>query len=582
MTRLESAPMSPDPGRLAELAVLREVRIAEVPFALLLVAHHESGTAGVLRARRGPVDKRVVLEGGVPVDCRSNLLHETLSRYLVTLGRIDEATANQCLAESAWRGTLIGEVLIQKGLIDAQELTRVLQQNLAKKLLDLFTWPDGEVVREEAQSATASALKVRVPQLVLTGVTRFMPQAAIDRAVAPVAGALLAANPHRAGLLEELRLAPPEASLLAALERPQRIEELLAAGGRSTPELARSLCALLVLGLAVPEERLAAWAAQPARRAPAPMAAAASAMAPAGATVAPAAAPVAAVAAPGAVAAPPVATAAPAAVAAPAVATVVTPAVPLRPQPRAAAPGLAPERVTELLNRVSQLFLDHRQKDAFDLLGVAEDAPAAAVEQAYLDFARELAPARFEEPGLRMVADYARDLFLAGARAYAELADKERRSELTVRRQVQREERERAARAAYHRIDTDLLDPALQFRKGMALAAAGKLKPALQQLEFAADCDPQNGTYRAEVARCRFRLSPGSAGRQALEELEEAQRVDPKSVEAFLYFGEIARELGRFDDAEASLRRAARLLGPGDRRALDALHELAVARKKKR
>jgi hypothetical protein len=537
--------MPADPGRLAELATLREVRIAEVPFALLLIAHHDGGTAGVLRARRGPVDKRVVLEHGVPVDCRSNLLHETLSRYLVSLGRIDEATANTCLAESAWRGVRIGEILIQKGLIDAQELTRVLQQNLAKKLLDLFTWPDGEIVREDSPAAPAAALKLRVPQLVLTGVTRFMPQAAVDRAVAPVAGELLAANPHRAGLLEELRLAPADADLLAALARPQRIEEMLASTGRSTGDLARSLCALLVLGLVAPVERLAAWAAAAARPAPAP----------------PAAVPPAAGAA--AAAAPP---------AAPAQA------------PAAAGPPAAKvsENVTALLNRVSQLFLDHRQKDAFDLLGVAEDAAPAAVEERFLAWARELAPARFEEPGLRMAADYARDLFLAGARAYAELADPARRSELTVRRQVQREERERSARAAFHHIDTDLLDSTLQFRKGMALAEAGKLKAALQQLEFAADCDPQNGTYRAEVARCRFRLSPATAGRQALEELEEAQRVDPKSVEAFLYYGEIARELGRFDDAEASLRKAARLLGPDDRRALDALRDLTTARKKKR
>ncbi|KAB2962429.1 MAG: hypothetical protein F9K18_09815 [Thermoanaerobaculia bacterium] len=238
--------------------------------------------------------------------------------------------------------------------------------------------------------------------------------------------------------------------------------------------------------------------------------------------------------------------------------------------------------MSALLNRVSHLFLDHRQKDPFDLLGVSEDAAAPEIEERYLAYARELAPARFEEPGLRMVADYARELFLAGARAYGELADPERRSELRVRRQVRREERERAARASYHRIDTDLLDPALQFRKGMALAEAGKLKAALQQLEFASDCDPQNGAYRAEVARCRFRLAPGSAGRQAIEELEEAQRIDPNAVEPLLYHGEIATGLGLYDAAEASLRKAARLLGPADRRALDALRDLTAARKKKR
>ncbi|HSM13938.1 MAG TPA: tetratricopeptide repeat protein, partial [Thermoanaerobaculia bacterium] len=169
-----------------------------------------------------------------------------------------------------------------------------------------------------------------------------------------------------------------------------------------------------------------------------------------------------------------------------------------------------------------------------------------------------------------------------GAAAYARLADPEQRSELRIRRRMAREERERETRSAQIRIETDLLDASVQFRKGMALRQAGKMKAAIQELEFAADCDPQNGTYRAEAARARWEHDPTGMGRQALHDLEEAQRVDPSSVEAFLYHGEIAAALGELESAEASLRRAAKLLGPSDRRALDALAALAKQRKKRR
>jgi hypothetical protein len=560
-------------GASQELLALREVRVAEVPFASLLLAHHAAHTTGTLRARRGPVEKRVLLEQGVPVDCRSNLLHETLARYLVSLGRLTEEAGNEAVAEAAARGVRLGEVLIERGVIEAPELTRLLQQNLAKKLLDLFTWVDGEVAVEIAPHHADSALKVKVPQLVLTGVTRFMPQAAIDRAIARHAAGEIVRHPSPAAATAELRLGERERALLDALDRPRRIDELLAATGLETAELARSLGALLLIELALPAERAAALAARPAV-APPPSAPDASPAA--GATAAPA-------------------TPAPA----------PPPAVPARPapppslsaahaveSPRAAAPGTAPPAVaapaapaldhSALLNRVSQLFLDHRQKDAFDLLAVREEATESEIEARWLEFARELAPWRFEEPGLRLVADYARELFVAGARAYAELADRARRSELVTRRKIAREDREREKRAAYHRIDTDLLDPALQFRKGMALLEAGKTQAALQQLEFAADCDPQNGRYRAEVARCRFLLSPTTGGKQALEELKEAERVDPHAVELFLYHGEIAAELGRFEEAEGAYRQAAKLLGPADRRALDALRDLATKRKKRR
>lgn len=567
--------MPSEAGASQELLALREVRVAEVPFASLLLAHHAAHTTGTLRARRGPVDKRVLLEQGVPVDCRSNLLHETLSRFLVSLGRLTEEAGNEAVAESAGRGVRLGEILIERGVVEASELTRLLQQNLAKKLLDLFTWADGEVTVELAPHHADSALKVKVPQLVLTGVTRFMPQAAIDRAIAPHGGGMFARHPTPGGIASELKLGERERTLLDALDKPQRLEELLAATALETEELVRSLYALLLLELALPAERAAALAARPTTPAIAAPAAPSPPAVPVVATpaVSPASPPP-----PAPRPAPPPSLSAAHAIESPRAAT-----PPSKPAPTSApAPAVPAADHSALLNRVSQLFLDHRQKDAFDLLGVREEALEPEIESRYLDFARELAPWRFEEPGLRLVADYARELFVAGARAYAELADRARRSELVTRRKIAREDREREKRAAYHRIDTDLLDPALQFKKGMALLEAGKTQAALQQLEFAADCDPQNGRYRAEVAHCRFLLSPTTGGKQALEELKEAERIDPHAVELFLYHGEIAAELGRFEEAEGAYRQAAKLLGPADRRALDALRDLATKRKKRR
>jgi tetratricopeptide (TPR) repeat protein len=534
--------MIQDPDRLAALAAAPATRVEQTPFAELLLAHQWAGSTLVLDARRGRVEKRVVLERGVPVDCRSNLVHETLSRYLVEIGRIPPEVSASVLASSAAKGMLFGEALVAEGGIDATELTRLLQQNLAKKLLDLFTWPDGEIQVDSGPLPPFSALKVKVPQLVLTGVTRFMPQAAIERALSPLAGAQLARSPRHEALRDDLRLGPRETEALEALARPSRIEDLMQSTARGADEIARSLYALLLLGLAVRAQDLKAPEVMPEP--------------------------------PQARAARPV-TAAPAEVVAPPAAAPRTTAKEERAELDAAA-RLA------LRNRVAELFLSHRQKDPFDLLQLSEEAPLGEIQERYLAFAEELAPWRFGGPELAAAADYARELFLAGAAAYARLTDPESASSLRLERRMKREAAARESRASFQRIDTDLLDPAVQFRKGLALLESGKLPAALQQLEFAADCDPQNGAYRAEVARCRFRISPESNGARVLDELREAQRVAPKSVEPLLYFGEIAGELGRFDDAEESLRRAAKLLGPQDRRALDALHALAGQRKKKR
>ena len=92
-------------------------------------------------------------------------------------------------------------------------------------------------------------------------------------------------------------------------------------------------------------------------------------------------------------------------------------------------------------------------------------------------------------------------------------------------------------------------------------------------LEFAADCDPQNGVYAAETAWCRFLISSSYAGR-SLRELAEALRRDPNCGLAEYYAGEIHRRQGQAAEAEPHLRRALKLMSP-DRRPIDALKALA-------
>jgi tetratricopeptide (TPR) repeat protein len=539
-------PLFATPSQLAELATLPAIRLADTPFPLLLVAHHAGESTGLLIARRGPIEKRVVLERGVPVDCRSNLAHETFSRFLAAHGRLSDEEANAALGRSVARGVLLGEILVSEGRMDASELQRLLQQCLARKLFDLFTWSDGEVRFDAGSFATAAALKVKVARLVLTGVERYVPQETIDRAIGPVAGSLFAAHPEAAARTEELRPTENERSLLAALARPRRIEELLPASSLTLSELSRAIWGLSLLELVIPADRLVTLARGVAA-APAP--------------------------APGPPAGGP----------------------PVVPSP-------FPGRREETVAAAAKL----REQDAFDLLGVSPEAAPAEIRGRYFAFARRFAPWEFDAPELQSAAPAARELFAAGALAFARLSDSKEREALLAARSfrgalsglepaatfaalpvpetpAEPESPPVAplrASSSFFRIETDLLDATLQYKKGRALKEAQRWAPALQQFAFAADCDPQNGAYRAEAAHCRFLLAPAGSGPKSLEELKEAQRIDPDAITPYLYAGEIAAQLGRYDEAESYLRAAARRLGPDDRRALDALRRLAKQRKK--
>ncbi len=529
--------MIPTRDELLELSLRREGNLRETPFGVLLqaLAVHER-TLGLELGRRQLV-KRIVLERGVPIDCRSNLVQDTLGGFLVAAGRLSEEECHACLARSAASGTPMGEVLVERGLLTPVELFKALQQNLAKKLLDLFTWREGNFRLAAEEQVSESALKVRVPQLVVTGITRFAPQEEVNLVVGPLVGRPLALHPAPPFPLAELRLTASQERLAQALGRGARMDELASASGLAFDDVTRLVYALGVVGILVPADQLpqlpkiAPPPPPPVREEVESAAPAPSGPAPVGASQ-------------------------------------TAPAAPRMP---------SPAEVNAIENELMQAYLDHRRQDPFDLLGVPEEAALPEIDRRFLAFAARFSPARFAGPGLDRLAEKATEIFLAGARGYGQLADREERETLLFRRRTLREERSRRPTGSIA-IKTDLLDPEAQYRKGMAALAAGRLREAIQLFEFASDCDPQNGLYRAELARCRFQQS-GSA--KSVAELEEALRIDPRCGLALLYLGEVQGELGDLDAAEASLQRAIKMMAP-DRRPIEALKSLQAKRKKRR
>jgi hypothetical protein len=528
----------PTGEQLSDIARRTEGSLVEVPFGILLYAQAACERTAVLEVTRRQVTKKIVLEGGVPVDCRSNLVNETLGRYMMAMGKLKEVDFTLCLGRASARGIPLGEQLVEQGLVSPVELFKLLQQNLAKKLLDLFTWSEGEfrILNDDLQSE--SSLKVKVPQLIVTGITRFAPQAEVDAAVGPLVGKRLTLHPAPPVSVAELRLTLRQTLVTEALAPRPRLDELAAATGLTPEEITRLLYALAVIGVVVTADQLLPL---PAARPVSPPA--------------------------------PVSPAAPPAHATPAGHSghAGSHAYP-SPEPAVA----QPIEIQRQGNEVMQAYLAYRKQDPFDLLGIAEEAPPTVIEARWLDFAARFAPWKFTGP-FAPWREKACDLFLAGTKAYGQLADREQRETLLFRRKTLREERARKPPSLG--IKTDLLDPEVQYRKGRTAMDAGKFREAILLLEFASDCDPQNGLYRAELAWSRFQAAPATAAPQALAELEEALRIDPKCGLAIFYLGEIHRELGNYDASEWHLQRAIKIMAP-DRRPIDALKTLQARKKR--
>jgi tetratricopeptide (TPR) repeat protein len=416
----------------------------------------------------------------------------------------------------------MGELLVSQKLISAFDLYKVMQANLALKILDAFRWHDATYRLVGDAEPPELALRVNPAQLVLTGVTGFL---AFD----VVAQGLAFTDDQRFGLVPSpphawkgLRLSTRDSKLVQALRARPTFDELMQRTGIDVEEAMRRLYALTVLGFVAFTDALPA-------EAPRPTVPAAPAPAPASAGVA------AAPAAP-----PPVP---------------VPEAGPSEEEAPEETGAVVLEETDELKNALLGAYLNHRTQDPFELLGIPETADATAARKAFLALADRFAPVRFRSPDMREKADA---LLAARAKAYGELALPEQASLWRKRRAAAAEKAKGAARPSTQeqfRIKTDMLDASTQFAEATKRLEAGNFKGALEYFQFATDIEP-SGVNRAHLAWARYLVDPARNGRLALTELAGLQKQEPSCNRAWYFAGEIQRSLGLYAEAEESFKRA--------------------------
>jgi Domain of unknown function (DUF4388) len=501
------------PAELDAILAARTGTLDHIPYAVLLVALASRGATGSLELKRNQLQKTVIFDEGSPVDCRSNIATEMLGRFLVSTGKVRDVDANTAFAVAASRGVPLGEILTERKLLTPTELYRALQQNLGRKLLEPFSWTSGTWSISDDVPLIGSALRVKVPQLIVTGVQKVEPQENADDVAKFLDGRYLALTDDPLFGLDEVRLSAMQQKVVDAARRAVKVDELRATSGIDEDDLNRILYALLLLGIIESTGQARPYVERPA---------------------------------------------------------VVNPFVAAEDETpievsleSIEAEAEAPSHATA--EEVVSAFLSFRRKDAFELLELEETAGLVPIVKAYLAMADRFLPSHFPENAPDGLREKAQDVFLAAARAYAELADPVRRDALVKRREKLREEAAAAAKAG----PAAMIDPEALWKSGVNLAAAGKLREALGSFELAAECDAQNGTYAAEVAWCRYRLNITPAA-NAIKLLKNAIRIDPNSGIANLYAGEVLATLGKRLEGQAYISRAQALL-PNDPRPADAM-----------
>ncbi|MBZ4415130.1 DUF4388 domain-containing protein [Myxococcus sp. RHSTA-1-4] len=501
----------------------REGTLADTPFPLLLHALMVEERTCTLELKVRQREKRIVFEDGSPVGCQSNLLHETLGKYLVEKGRLAEADYQKALAESVSSGLQMGALLIQKGLISPFDLYKQLQANLAHKLLDCFRWTDAKYRLIADVDSPDASVRTNTAQLILTGVANVMPFDAVATHFTFTDERRFGQMP---GVDAGLKLSSKDARLFQALRQRPTFNELMERTGFDTETVLRRLYALCLLEVAGFVEDVDERAAKLAAAAPA--------------TPAPVPAPV--------------------------------------PAPAAQQPQGTPfaDEDEAARNALVSAFLAHRSKDPFALLEVPEDVQPVPLRKAFFALADRHSPLRFQTPELREKAEA---LLAAYAKAFGALSDAEQNLLWRKRRAAQREKERGTARpstAEQFRIRTDLLDATTQFEEAKRRLQARNFAGAFEYFEYACDIDPKP-LYQAHRAFARYLMKPDAHGRLALQELQEVVRQEPGMEEGWAFLGEVAQGEGQWPLAEDAFRKAFKL-NPKNRRYVELIQEIVKRR----
>jgi tetratricopeptide (TPR) repeat protein len=113
---------------------------------------------GLLGVHRRSTRKKLVFRDGRLRSASSNDPREFLGQYLIQDGRISEQQLFQALLRQEREGRLLGQILVDEGLLAREALALALKANATETAYDLFLWPDGRFEFEEEQAAPTLAV----------------------------------------------------------------------------------------------------------------------------------------------------------------------------------------------------------------------------------------------------------------------------------------------------------------------------------------------------------------------------------------------------------------------------------------
>jgi len=228
--------------------------LSKTPLPEVLQTVHHYRVPGVVVARREAVEKKVYIWNGDVIFATSNDREESLGNVLLGDGKLtreqfDESVRRLVEARSTEGGRRQGAVLVDMGLLTAEELFAAVTRQVRGILFSLFQWDEGEVTFTVGRFRTDEIIQLEIPtrQAILAGVKALHDA---RKTVSLLGPSWTIFDPSwKPAELADLALEPGELRLLQQVDGAKTLRELVGLGPSDAAHNAKLLYAFYVLKL---------------------------------------------------------------------------------------------------------------------------------------------------------------------------------------------------------------------------------------------------------------------------------------------------------------------------------------------
>jgi len=204
---------------------------------------------GRLEVERRTGSGRVYFRDGEVYHAESTKSQELLGSKLTRSGRLTERQLSRAVVEQEQTGRRLGEVLIEQGVVDQEQIEWAVRSQIEDGVFDLLRWELGAFVWEpDVETEVEVPLAVSVENLIIEASRRLDEISQIRKKI-PSADVVLAMSPRTPDGAHQINITSEEWQVLVLVDGHRTVEDIATSTGAEAYQTTRLLFGLLNAGL---------------------------------------------------------------------------------------------------------------------------------------------------------------------------------------------------------------------------------------------------------------------------------------------------------------------------------------------